>query len=303
MTTGYIAIDWGSTHLRAWRYRDGECIDSRQSDAGITRLNGESPAAILARITDGWRDATTPVLMAGMVGSNAGWQEAPYLPCPLPLSAIGRQLMPVADNVWIVPGIRSPGTKNPNVMRGDETQLLGAAQLAPATLYVMPGTHCKWVFTHHHKITHFQTVMTGELHALLLRHSLIGNGLPEQTPSPSAFEDGLATGLDNPAILPRLFEVRAAHVLGALPRDAVSDYLSGLLIGADVATMTADADRQLSITLVASDGLSRRYQQAFHAIGRRVQAISGDEAFQAGIRSIAYAMANPTSADSDSARH
>ena len=82
MTARYIAIDWGSTNLRAWLYQGEECLESRQSEAGVTRLNGRSPAAVLAEITQHWRDGATPVVMAGMVGSNVGWKIAPYLPLP-----------------------------------------------------------------------------------------------------------------------------------------------------------------------------------------------------------------------------
>lgn len=101
-------------------------------------------------------------------------------------------------------------------MRGEETQLLGARLLAPAAVYVMPGTHCKWVKTDGRRIEDFRTVMTGELHHLLLTHSLIGAGLPEQQAAPAAFHAGLARGLAAPAVLPQLFETRAAHLLGAL---------------------------------------------------------------------------------------
>ncbi len=77
MTARYIAIDWGSTNLRAWLYQGEECLESRQSEAGVTRLNGRSPAAVLAEITQHWRDGATPVVMAGMVGSNVGWKNRP----------------------------------------------------------------------------------------------------------------------------------------------------------------------------------------------------------------------------------
>jgi len=292
MTSRYIAIDWGSTNLRAWRYQGDECLESRQSEAGVTRLNGKSPDAVLAEVTEGWRDEPTPVVMAGMVGSNAGWKIAPYLPCPARFSAIGEQLTPVIDNVWIIPGLSVNRDDNHNVMRGEETQLLGARDLAPASLYVMPGTHCKWVQADAQQIVDFRTAMTGELHHILLRHSLVGTGLPEQTDSTDAFDAGLTRGLNAPALLPQLFEVRASHVLGSLPREQVSEFLSGLLIGSEVATMTADVAVQQVITLVASPALARRYQRAFDAIGREVQVIDGEQAFQAGIRSIAHAVAN-----------
>jgi len=199
MTSRYIAIDWGSTNLRAWRYQDDVCLDSRQSEAGVTRLNGKSPEAVLADVTDGWRDEATPVVMAGMVGSNAGWKIAPYLPCPARFSAIGERLTPVIDNVWIIPGLSVSRDDNHNVMRGEETQLLGARDLAPASLYVMPGTHCKWVQADSQQIVDFRTVMTGELHHILLKHSLVGAGLPEQIDSSAAFDAGLSRGLNAPA--------------------------------------------------------------------------------------------------------
>ncbi|MDU7249688.1 MAG: 2-dehydro-3-deoxygalactonokinase [Klebsiella pneumoniae] len=248
MTARYIAIDWGSTNLRAWLYQGEECLESRQSEAGVTRLNGRSPAAVLAEIT--------------------------------------------GDNIWIIPGLCVSRDDNHNVMRGEETQLLGARALAPSSVYVMPGTHCKWVLADRRQIHDFRTVLTGELHHLLLQHSLVGAGLPPQETSAAAFAAGLQRGINNPAVLPQLFEVRASHVLGALPREQVSEFLSGLLIGAEVATLSDTFAGQQAISLVAGSSLTSRYQQAFAAIGREVSAVAGDTAFQTGIRSIAYAVAN-----------
>lgn len=164
MTSRYIAIDWGSTNLRAWLYQGEQCLESRQSEAGVTRLNGKSPEAVLAEVTQNWRDGATPVVMAGMVGSNVGWKIAPYLPIPAHFSAIGEQLTSVGDNVWIIPGLCVSRDDNHNVMRGEETQLLGARTLSPSSVYVMPGTHCKWVQADAQQIHDFRTVMTGELH-------------------------------------------------------------------------------------------------------------------------------------------
>lgn len=292
MTARYIAIDWGSTNLRAWLYQGDKCLESRQSEAGVTRLNGKSPEAVLAEVTQNWRDSATPVVMAGMVGSNVGWNIAPYLSVPASFAAIGEQLTPVGDNVWIIPGLCVSRDDNHNVMRGEETQLLGARTLSPSSVYVMPGTHCKWVQADAEQIHDFRTVMTGELHHLLLQHSLVGAGLPEQQTSSDAFAAGLARGIDSPAVLPQLFEVRASHVLGNLPREQVSEFLSGLLIGAEVASMRNFIAHEQAITIVAGASLTSRYQQAFHAMGRDVSAVPGDTAFQVGIRSIAHAVAN-----------
>ncbi|MDC9592104.1 2-dehydro-3-deoxygalactonokinase [Xenorhabdus sp. IM139775] len=298
MTLRYIAIDWGSTNLRAWLFDNKSCLDKRQSEAGITKLKGASPLAVLAEITAGWRDVNTPVIMAGMIGSNAGWKIAPYLPCPVALTAIGQQLMPVAEQVWIVPGLSIERENNINVMRGEETQLLGACHLAPSSLYVMPGTHCKWVTTDSSTILDFRTVMTGELHHILLQHSLVGVGLPEQQTNTDIFSAGLLRGIENPALLPQLFEVRAAHVLKALPAGFISEFLSGLLIGHEIAIMTkqivSDTKQPITqpITIVGNPTLATRYQAAFNHLQLSTQQVEGDTAFLAGIRSIAHALAN-----------
>ena len=291
MTSRYIAIDWGSTNLRAWLYQGEQCLESRQSEAGVTRLNGKSPEAVLAEVTQNWRDSATPVVLAGMVGSNVGWKVAPYLPVPVDFSAIGQQLTSVGDKVWIIPGLSVSRDANQNVMRGEETQLLGARMIAPSSIYVMPGTHCKWVQADRQQINDFRTVMTGELHYLLLRHSLVGAGLPEQVSAPGAFNAGLERGLHSPDILPRLFEVRASHVLGSLPLEQVGEFLSGLLIGAEVATLS-ERFRDPQVTIVGGEALANRYQQALSAIGRQTTLVSGDNAFQTGVRSIIHAVAN-----------
>lgn len=293
MTSRYIAIDWGSTNLRAWLYQDEQCLESRQSEAGVTRLNGRTPEAVLAQVTEGWRDDATPVVMAGMVGSNAGWKIAPYLPCPARFADIGSQLTTVAERVFIIPGLCVSREDNRNVMRGEETQLLGARELAPSPLYIMPGTHCKWVQADAQQVNDFRTVMTGELHHLLLTHSLIGAGLPEQQQSADAFNAGLEQGAETDAPLTRLFEVRAAHVLGSLAREHVAEFLSGLLIGNEVASQLRhwQPDSKQPLTLVASPSLASRYQRALSLLGYTAQALEGDRAFQTGIRSLAHAVA------------
>ncbi|WP_171963710.1 2-dehydro-3-deoxygalactonokinase [Cronobacter sakazakii] len=293
MTSRYIAIDWGSTNLRAWLYQGEQCLESRQSEAGVTRLNGRTPEAVLAQVTEGWRDDATPVVMAGMVGSNAGWKIAPYLPCPARFADIGSQLTTVAERVFIIPGLCVSRDDNRNVMRGEETQLLGACELAPAPLYIMPGTHCKWVQADAQQVDDFRTVMTGELHHLLLTHSLIGAGLPEQQQSADAFNAGLEQGAETDVPLTRLFEIRAAHVLGSLAREHVAEFLSGLLIGNEVASQVRhwQPDRHSPLTLVASPSLASRYQRALSLLGYTAQVLEGDRAFQTGIRSLAHAVA------------
>lgn len=279
MSESYIAIDWGSTHLRAWLYRDGQCVDSLQLPYGVSRLVGQTAREVFDKYIEPWRvRETMPVVMAGMIGSDAGWQSVPYLACPVSLRELSARLYEVAPQVWIVPGLKTER----NVMRGEETQLLGAMRLAPAACYVLPGTHSKCVRVTDGAVSAFSTAMTGELHHVLLNHSLIGKGLPEQRDDSVAFQAGLQRGLDSPAFVSKLFEARASRVLGELAPESVSDWLSGLLIGAEVAAMEP-AER---VTLVGGEALCRRYRQAFEKTGITAEEIAGDAAFQQGIRSI-----------------
>ncbi len=294
MKGDYIAIDWGSTNLRAWLYRDNVEIEHRCSASGITRLGNQTPRQVFDNITSGWRESGCPAIMAGMVGSNAGWISVPYLSCPTHLDDLAKHLTPVDDVGWIVPGISVNRDDNCNVMRGEETQLLGAWRAMPASVFIMPGTHSKWVLMNGDTVQDFRTVMTGELHHLLMHHSLLGAGLPDQLPNESAFNGGLHQGLNDTAILPRLFEIRAAHVLGTLPREYVGDWVSGILIGAEVAQMKSlyGYGAIEKATVIANPELAKRYTIALHQAGIPSEVIDGEYAFQTGIRSIINELAN-----------
>ncbi|TPG55600.1 2-dehydro-3-deoxygalactonokinase [Ewingella americana] len=294
MTTSYIALDWGSTNLRAFLYQQGKCTAQAQSERGITRLNGTTPQQVFSEIIAPWQSLNLPVIMAGMIGSNAGWVDVPYLAAPVSLDALGEHLLAVEPalpvKAWIVPGICIDRDDNCNVMRGEETQLAGAFTECPASLYLMPGTHSKWVEAEGSLVRDFRTAMTGELHHLLMNHSLIGKGLPEQQPAADVFRLALETGYSHPEITGRLFEIRAAHVLNRLDKTAVSDWLSGLLIGSEVAQMLGHFGRHHHITVIGNPQLTERYAQALALAGIHWQALDGDQAFQSGIRSIVNAM-------------
>ncbi|MEG0954060.1 MAG: 2-dehydro-3-deoxygalactonokinase [Citrobacter sp.] len=282
----YIAVDWGSTHLRAWHIRNNDIINQLQVPAGVTRLGEMTAAEVFARHIAPWREGNTvPVVMAGMIGSESGWQSVPYERCPVKLSSLAQRLCAVAEQVWIVPGLKVERDDACNVMRGEETQLLGATALRPSDCYVMPGTHCKWVQVAGNQVMRFETVMTGELHHVLMTHSLIGASGMQQKPDEVAFRQGLEKGFQSPSLLPGLFETRAAWVLNVLPRESVAEYLSGLLIGAEVAAQCRTWQPQ-SVTLVGGASLSARYRQAFALAGIDVHSCEGDEAFLQGIRSI-----------------
>ncbi|MBW7981000.1 2-dehydro-3-deoxygalactonokinase [Enterobacillus tribolii] len=298
MNESFIAIDWGSTNLRAWLYQQGQCIDSLISESGVTRLQGRTPQQCFSDLISPWfsRCGTVPVIMAGMVGSNAGWQSVPYLPCPVALTAIPHHLTQVASplpgDVRIIPGLSVNRADNANVMRGEETQLIGAQRLHAASLCLMPGTHSKWVRMEGDTVMDFRTVITGELHHLLLKHGLIGVGIGEQKADENAFRQGMETGFNDAGVVSRLFEVRAAHLLGQRDKSSVSEWLSGLLIGNEVAQMRYQYPLKSGETLaiIGGSGLAERYSRALAYAGINGHVIDGDLAFQTGIRSIANAL-------------
>ena len=288
----FIIADWGSTNIRAFLYLDGKEAERRDSSEGITKVQGRDCEAVFDKLTGAWfkEHGPLPVTLAGMVGSVNGWVDAPYLDCPADLSALASRLCPVTHSkgydIRVIPGICVRDSANYNVMRGEETQLAGSLRLAPADIYVMPGTHCKWVYMDGSRVQTFRTAMTGELHATLLKNTLVGFGLPEQKKSaPETFKRGLQEGRDR-ALLPLLFEIRAARILGGVDPAEVSEYLSGVLIGNEIASLGSVAQGQ-KIGIVANNALAHRYAEAFKEVGIEVSLIDGEQAFREGIVPIA----------------
>lgn len=295
MVSRYLAADWGSTNLRLWLVEDGIAVKNAASPFGITRMQNQSFPAVLQGLLQQMQIAQSDisrVYIAGMAGSNVGWQQANYLHCPVSLNALGTSLTPV-DPGWpaqagIIPGVCVPGPDGADVMRGEETQLLGALQETASALFILPGTHSKWARVHHDVIHSFTTVMTGELFDVLRHHSLLGRGLPAAAPHPESFDRGVMAGLAASDTMTELFTVRARHILGHLPARQVEDYLSGLLIGSEVRDMRRrfEVSADTPVTLVGSGSLFTRYDRALHLAGIAFTTQDADTAILNGIRKI-----------------
>lgn len=301
MTVQVIGLDWGSTQLRAYRFdAAGAVVEQRSSGDGASRLAGGAPAfeAALRALAADWLPGAA-VLACGMVGSAHGWREAAYLPCPLALDGLHRQLVQVhgADGlrVQIVPGATTRAADGaPDVMRGEETQLAGLLQAEPAlaagACVVMPGTHSKWVALRDGRVQHFATRMTGELYALLREHSVLGRLMVAQAAFDGpAFDQGVAAaraagGRDLGRLL---FGVRARGLFAELAGSAAPDFLSGLLIGAEVAAGLQDTDER-PLWLVGEAALGERYARAFAAWGLQAHRIDQPLAAR-GLHAIARA--------------
>ncbi len=287
-----IGLDWGTTSLRAYLIADGGAVvDRRARPWGIQQVpEGDFAKALTDTIKD-WQ-ADLPIIASGMIGSRGGWREVPYVPCPADPSTLAAGLLTVESGsrcVHLVPGVIQHGTV-PNVMRGEETQILGALagdpQVASHSLVVLPGTHCKWVLVRNGIIESFSTHMTGELFAILREHSLLGRPALEVTPEKSdeAFLKGLHAAKDAAAeaISARLFSVRSLFLTGELPAGHTLEYLSGLLIGEEIrsALVMHEPAARPPIVLIGDPDLCLRYEMSLAAFGVKGVRILEDSAPQ-----------------------
>jgi 2-dehydro-3-deoxygalactonokinase len=281
----YIAVDWGTTNRRAYAMTaEGMVMDRLQDDRGVLALTqGDYPGAIAA-LRD--RFGAHSVVAAGMVGSTRGWREAPYLDAPATLRNLAAACLEVAPDVRIIPGIAIRSGSRPDVMRGEEVQVLGAicAGAAPPTaLFCQPGTHNKWIETVDGAITDFATVMTGELFALVRAHGILAGMLDGPVADGAVFRDGLRRGLEARNLAAALFEVRAGILLDRLaPTDAAA-YASGIMIGADVGTRSDLGQRP--VHLLAGGALATLYAVAITEAGGRAIVVP-DGSTTAGIHAI-----------------
>ena len=275
MTPALIGIDWGTTTARAYRFdRDGGVAAARSAALGVQKIEGGRFAAALQALLEGEIPPGVPLIACGMIGSRQGWLEAPYLQCPVDFAAIAHALMRVSDPpLAIVPGLICRDAEDiPDVMRGEETQIVGALEeKLSRQLVVLPGTHCKWALVEKNRIETFATFMTGELYSVLREHSILGRLATAGTDS-EAFGRGIRASLRAGAALPHdLFSARTLTLTGELAPDGVSDYLSGLLLGGELAAAHAWMERigarDLSITLIGEAMLCERYRAALAIAG------------------------------------
>lgn len=281
MTGAVIAVDWGTTNRRAYRIAaDGIVEDRADGGDGVATMRAGDYPAVIAGLRD--RFGALPVLAAGMVGSTRGWREAPYVPAPAGLAEIAAALLPVADGVWIVPGV-AQHAGSPDVMRGEEVQVLGAmaAGLVPAdALVVQPGTHAKWVAVAGGRIAGWRTRMTGELFALLRDHSILSEMMTAPAAPGPAFAEGIARGGGD--LLGALFEVRASVLLGQRRAADGAAFASGLLIGAEIAAAFAGSGPR-GVHLLSEGPLATLYAAGLAAAGAHTHLVDSPAAFVAGI--------------------
>lgn len=289
-----IAIDWGLTSFRAWRLgADGGIAAALAAPRGIRGIAAGGFAAVLDELLSPWPGAAAePALLCGMVGSRQGWAEAPYAPCPARAGDIAAALMPVPgrDGSFIVPGLSCRNDGVADVMRGEETQILGVmADLGPgAHTLCLPGTHSKWATVEDGAVVSFRTAMTGELYGLMRTASTLAPVMPEGAgEDDAAFAAGVARSGEAGGLPHHLFGLRAAALLGDRAADELPGFLSGLLIGHEVRALASGTGPVLgTVHIVGAPALAGRYRRALALLGRESVA-HGEEAAAWGLAAIA----------------
>jgi len=286
-----IACDWGTTNLRAWSLdQEGGVVAHKEFDLGVSKLRpGEAQRRFEDEVRPAMGGERLPAILCGMIGSNLGWTTAPYVDCPASLGDLADRLVEPTPGVRIVAGVRGEGLAGAgDVMRGEETQLFGWLAQHPELaggrrLVCHPGTHAKWMVVEERRLIRFLTAMTGELYALLTRHSVLKSEAAAD--DPSAFAEGLAAAGDGDGLAVRLFTARARVVGRGKPAETTPSYLSGLLIGAEVASAPRllGVDPGAPVALLGDAGLCSRYQQALAARGVETETFDGEAAAIAGL--------------------
>jgi 2-dehydro-3-deoxygalactonokinase len=275
-----VAGDWGTSHLRLFLCQDDGSVIATLDGPGAADVHGDFPEMLDALLRGWTREyGSLPVVLCGMVGSSLGWIQAPYLPCPARPEQIAQACVELRDGlVHIVPGLSCRNRLNaPDVLRGEETQILGALRLNPALssgrhLLCLPGTHTKWVLVEDGCVREFLTAPTGELFEVLCEHSILVSDerqrqdLPAATDGP-AFDHGLMQIQRFPAagLLHRLFECRSRRLTGDLHSDEAMPLLSGMLIASDVqgaVRLFATSDARTTVQLIGATRLTALYARA-----------------------------------------
>ena len=283
-TPDLISIDWGTSSFRAYLAdARGAAIETIASGEGALALSAGEHEPYIASQLAAWkaRYPELPVIASGMVGARQGWLEAPYAACPAGFSEIAAATV-VAPSaslgaVRIVPGVSAIDARGaPDVMRGEETQILGALQKSGVDhgVFVLPGTHSKWARVEGGRIVNFATFMTGEVFAVLKQHSVLGRMMaaPRENAEPTGFALGLdaAAALERPGeLLHAIFMTRTFGLFNQVAPDQLAEYLSGLLVGAEILAGARGASEAI---VIGSAALTARYVGAGARLGVSMRA-------------------------------
>ncbi|OKH87161.1 2-keto-3-deoxy-galactonokinase [Thalassospira sp. TSL5-1] len=294
----WVAVDWGTSNLRLWAMDANDAILARaESDLGLNKITDGGFETVLRDLIAGWlpdhlsQDDRISVIICGMAGAKQGWCEAPYATVParpetLAAGVVKPVLRQVGLDVHILPGLCQ--VDDPDVMRGEETQLVGFMADHPdfAGWVCLPGTHSKWARIENGSITGFRTYMSGEVFALLSQQSILRHSMPGADDA-QAFESAIRHVAEKQGdLLHCLFGIRASGLVAPNTDTAGAGAatLSGYVIGSEIADIVARLDHSESIALIGDGKLSARYNQALRVHGFDAEIIDAEAATLGGLR-------------------
>lgn len=284
----WIAADWGTSHLRVWLMdAEDRVIRRLTSDRGMGGLAPDAfEPALLDLVGDALGEGVTDVLICGMAGARQGWAEVPYakVPCPAPTAAMKILTADPRLSVRILPGLSQ--AQPPDVMRGEETQIGGFLAREPGFdgVLCLPGTHCKWAHVSASEIVSFRTFMTGEVFALLTKHSVLRHSTGGDDWDAAAFDAAVSDALSKPGrLLSDLFTLRADGLLNGTGAGVSRARLSGLLIGAELAAARPYWLGQ-PVVILGEDALARNYLAALTAQGAEARSVAAEDITLAGLK-------------------
>lgn len=285
-TPDWIAVDWGTTNLRAYAMQGATVLARAQSEDGMGGLTtAQFEPALRALIGDWIANGNVPVIACGMVGSRQGWVEAPYR--SVPCSPLADRLTPAPTtqglDVRVISGLSQ--NKPADVMRGEETQIAGFLHLNPGWdgVLCLPGTHTKWVLLSAGEVVSFQTFMSGELFALISQNSVLKHSVTDDGWDTDSFETAVGDAMSHPErFAARLFGLRADHLLHQTDGSTTRATLSGLLIGSELAAARPYWLGQ-NIAILGTGGQARAYQSALRPQGVEAMLVDTERATLAGL--------------------
>ena len=267
MNKPFIALDWGTTSFRAYHVDSNGKVIKQFADAeGILAVKDGAFEAVLESHIGSW-DRSLPVIASGMITSRQGWIERPYVDCPASPADLAKAIHQYKTKsgriIHFITGLhfKSPSIGH-DVMRSEEVQVFGSLD-SGAHHFVTPGTHSKWIDVEGGRITNFATYITGETFSLMRNHSILGRLMKDDADNEAAFNQGVEKAFADPSgLLHSLFSVRSLGLFDALKPEQLSSYLSGIVIGTEVAHATLSNDRSAKYVVLASPNIGMRYLRA-----------------------------------------
>ncbi|MBG6166560.1 2-dehydro-3-deoxygalactonokinase [Labrenzia sp. EL_195] len=265
-----IGMDWGTSSLRAFLIgMDGEVLDVISTSLGIMHVEDRDFDSVFHDLLQVWlSEKTLPVIASGMITSRNGWVETPYVQVPSGIDELASALVTHETSKGVqlqfVTGMTTEHDGAPDVMRGEETQIVGASAAGLGDgIYVMPGTHSKWITVSNGRIGDYMTYMTGELFGSLKSHTILGSLMEDGPFNEGGFRLGVKSGLSSKGnLLHELFHVRTLPLFGKISEEMSADYMSGMLIGAEVKYAARSLEANHTVTIVGRGDLVDRYEIA-----------------------------------------